>query len=77
MFNHSCSPNVQAWWRGSMLELRCTKPVAAGEQLCFSYIPIDQPSALRREQLRHSWFFKCLCRRCVSAKWDAELAGLR
>lgn len=35
------------------LELRCTKPVAAGEHLCFSYIPIDQPSALRREQLRY------------------------
>jgi len=34
------------------LEIRCTKPVAAGEELCFSYIPIDQPSGLRQAQLR-------------------------
>lgn len=34
------------------LECRCTKPVAVGEELCLSYIPIDQPSKLRRAQLR-------------------------
>ncbi|CAM9175445.1 unnamed protein product [Ectocarpus sp. 12 AP-2014] len=77
MINHSCSPNCQAWWRGSQLEIRCSKPVAAGEELCLSYIPIDQPSTLRRAQLRHSWFFACRCRRCVSRQWDAELVGLR
>ena len=133
MFNHACTPNCQAWWRGSkvrsflslsvspttivllgcylsffasavaryhdgqlndccafgfscprtvnrsysltprpvfvcaaflplarppfahhphQLEIRCTKSVAAGEELCFSYIPIDQPSAVRQAQLR-------------------------
>ncbi|CBJ49061.1 conserved unknown protein [Ectocarpus siliculosus] len=77
MINHSCSPNCQAWWRGSQLEIRCTKPVATGEELCLSYIPIDQPSTVRRAQLRHSWFFACRCRRCVSRQWDAELVGLR
>eukprot|EP00903_Cladosiphon_okamuranus_P012967 g12103.t1 len=77
MFNHGCRPNCQAWWRGSKLEIRCTKPVPAGEELCFSYIPVDQPSAVRRAQLRDNWFFTCLCERCVTGQWDAELAGLR
>ncbi|CAM9092145.1 unnamed protein product [Hapterophycus canaliculatus] len=77
MFNHSCTPNCQVWWRGSKLEIRCTKPVDKGEELCFSYIHIDQPSAVRQAQLRRSWFFTCRCRRCASQEWDTELAGLR
>ncbi|CAM9545159.1 unnamed protein product [Scytosiphon promiscuus] len=77
MFNHSCTPNCQAWWRDSKLEIRCTKFVGEGEELCFSYIHIDEPSAIRQEQLRRSWFFTCCCRRCSSQEWDTELTGLR
>ena len=52
------------------LELRCTKPVAVGEELCFSYIPIDQPSTLRQEQLR--------CAQLVFVPWqhDRSLSGV-
>ncbi|CAM9459570.1 unnamed protein product [Choristocarpus tenellus] len=77
MFNHSCCPNLQAWWKGAKLEIRCSKAVSPGEELCLSYIPLDQSTPSRQAQLRSNWGFICCCLRCYEGRWDAELEGFR
>jgi hypothetical protein len=40
-FNHSCKPNVARFSVGDLLVLRTCKHVAAGEELCISYVGAD------------------------------------
>ncbi|KAH7882983.1 SET domain-containing protein [Phlebopus sp. FC_14] len=63
-FNHSCAPNVRKTRVGRALHFETTRAIAAGEELCISYIDTDSPVQRRRRELEESWFFTCRCRRC-------------
>lgn len=64
--NHSCAPNMKVAFPGNSACLTCTAllPVAAGDELCISYINQDVEVQTRRKQLLE-YGFCCNCPRCV------------
>lgn len=66
-FNHSCEPNV-------LMSCGATKEVsfvshgelAAGTELCISYVDLELSGEERRKLLRHQYGFECNCARCQS-----------
>eukprot|EP00752_Nemacystus_decipiens_P001976 g1899.t1 len=82
LVNHSCEPNAcfssrRAGPGGQVLEyvLRCTADVAAGEEVCVSYLAHCADAVAkqgRRELLQKVWGFSCDCQRCEE---DAKPAG--
>ncbi|EPY37883.1 hypothetical protein AGDE_06050 [Angomonas deanei] len=74
--NHSCSPNAcvvnqrphhhNISTSHDML-LKTTRAIHKGEEVCITYIPLDEGStAASRNELLKSYFFKCRCPRCVA-----------
>lgn len=59
-----CTPNIRKIRRARTLHFETTRQVAAGEELCISYVDTDQLLEQRRRDLRTSWFFTCSCSRC-------------
>jgi SET and MYND domain-containing protein len=64
LLNHSCAPNCVLHYAGTRLEVRTMSAVAAGEELCHSYVDLCSPTPERREKLRAAYGFRCGCRRC-------------
>eukprot|EP00658_Telonema_sp_P-2_P040714 TRINITY_DN29110_c0_g1_i1.p2 TRINITY_DN29110_c0_g1~~TRINITY_DN29110_c0_g1_i1.p2 ORF type:complete len:241 (-),score=45.65 TRINITY_DN29110_c0_g1_i1:129-851(-) len=65
--NHSCDPNVAISHVGDgrALVMRALRPIAQGEELCYSYLAeLYQPRAARHEALQKGYYFECECRRC-------------
>ncbi|KAG1733320.1 hypothetical protein EDB19DRAFT_1911672 [Suillus lakei] len=69
-FNHSCCPNVEKTRVGRTMHFTTSRSVEIGEELCISYIDINQTITQRRQDLEDSWFFKCRCQRCQSEEPD-------
>lgn len=63
--NHSCSPNASQSFDGKTLSLRCTRPIARGEEITIGITQIQRPGPVRRESLRSNYFFECRCERCA------------
>lgn len=78
--NHSCAPNA-VLVNGS--QVYAARPIAAGEQICMSYLPpadllATTETAERRRLLSRTWHFDCQCPRCADPEsadkqWNAEL----
>jgi len=51
---------------GRTMRFTISRPVETGEELCISYIDINQSMAQRKKDLEDSWFFTCRCQRCQS-----------
>ncbi|CAM8967717.1 unnamed protein product [Rhodiola kirilowii] len=68
LFNHSCKPNVHAYFISRTLFVRSTKLVAAGCPLELSYGPQVGQWDLRDRQLRlyYDYSFECQCDGCVN-----------
>ena len=50
-----------------VFEVKATRPIAAGDDVCISYLGLQQlalPCDQRRAMLRRSHGFACACRRC-------------
>ncbi|KAI0050099.1 SET domain-containing protein [Auriscalpium vulgare] len=64
--NHSCSSNASHRWDLDTLtgELRAQRPIAAGEEVSFSYLSTDMPYGARHAYLRDKYFFTCVCAVC-------------
>jgi len=68
--NHSCEPNVTLLKEEGLEErdgrvvARLTRNVAAGEELCNSYVDTSLPVKRRRRELRE-YGFECDCPKCV------------
>ncbi|KAF0690412.1 Aste57867_18144 [Aphanomyces stellatus] len=71
LLNHSCAPNC-IWAHGGdgRMEVRTTRFVPAGDELCFSYIDTHVPRVSRQATLRATKHFDCRCRRCADP-WSA------
>lgn len=78
MLNHSCQPNCIKYFdfcaseeqvRPPRLVIRPMRTIAEGEELVYSYVPLYQSTAVRRDQLQHSYGFTCACSRCE--KWGS------
>jgi len=64
--NHSCNPNmkIEFPWNSANLTAVTLRPVAAGEELCISYIKHEADVSTRRRQLLE-YGFVCSCERCL------------
>ncbi|KAL0213260.1 hypothetical protein RCL1_006886 [Eukaryota sp. TZLM3-RCL] len=68
LFNHSCCPNCSYFTIGEFIFIYTSGSVAAGEELCFPYVLLDDPYSVRRQQLANICLgqgFECKCDRCV------------
>ncbi|CAO3654005.1 unnamed protein product [Cunninghamella echinulata] len=65
-FNHSCQPNVLAFFHGSTLQLRSLYPISPNEPLFISYGPLaaNMPTLKRQQFLLDHYFFTCHCQAC-------------
>ncbi|KAL6980953.1 hypothetical protein U1Q18_022589 [Sarracenia purpurea var. burkii] len=66
LFNHSCQPNIHAYFLSRTLYIRSTEFVAAGCPLEISYGPqVGQwDCKSRQEFLEDNYSFRCCCRGC-------------
>jgi len=65
-FNHSCEPNVLvSCGEAARASFVVGEPIAAGEELCISYVDLALSRGERQELLLHKYGFECRCPRCV------------
>ena len=65
-FNHSCAPNVliSCGDTHEVAFVSSEAPIAAGAELCISYLDVEQSYETRRELLLTKYGFECTCPRC-------------
>ncbi|KAJ4832492.1 hypothetical protein Tsubulata_000040 [Turnera subulata] len=70
LFNHSCKPNIHAYFLSRTLVIRTTEPVAAGHPLELSYgAQVGQWDCKDRLKfLEDKYSFRCQCRGC--SEWN-------
>lgn len=49
---------------GRALEFYAMRNIATGEELCTTYVDVDEPASQRCAELREQWYFNCVCVRC-------------
>ena len=63
--NHSCLANSRPVKRPDLgVEVRATRRILRGEEICFRYVVETQPTRSRRDLIHRKWFFICECVRC-------------
>lgn len=67
--NHSCVPNCAIARKNEVLSLVSLRAIAAGEELCFSYMITHPPfeslfPSVRQQILRKTYGFRCRCDAC-------------
>ena len=71
--NHSCSPNcVVSFSAGAHCEVRCVRPVRAGEELLASYVSPLLSRADRQKLLAAKYNFTCDCEVCTASPQEVE-----
>lgn len=65
LMNHSCTPNCHVVYLSSntAVIVACCD-IAAGEELCIQYVPVEGPVAQRQEELERRYGFRCSCPVC-------------
>ncbi|PFH48810.1 hypothetical protein AMATHDRAFT_64564 [Amanita thiersii Skay4041] len=63
-FNHDCSPNIKKVRVDRALEFYSMRDIEPGEELCTTYIDVNDPVLQRRAELKQEWYFDCACKRC-------------
>jgi hypothetical protein len=74
--NHSCTPNAQIRsqeFADALIDVVATRDIAAGEEICISYIDLGgvghgrrRSTFQRRKELQGRYLFQCECSACVS-----------
>lgn len=70
--NHSCNPNAAWSWDTSTLTLTLTalRPIAPGEEITISYIPLSGDHSMRQQTLREVYGFDCCCEECTLPPYE-------
>ena len=64
-FNHSCDPNALiSVGETHAVSFVAAREIAAGEEVCISYVATDLPHAERQHIFRHKYGFECACPVC-------------
>ena len=65
-FNHACMPNVTIWRDDGSAEFECVAvhDIPAGTELTISYLGTAGGLKERRDHLKESYFFHCMCVQC-------------
>lgn len=64
MLNHSCTPNAIRTYSNETMIVHASKPIPAGSEVVWSYIPPTQIFTERRRALKRRHGFVCRCERC-------------
>lgn len=69
LLNHSCTPNCVLRFnlvpgQDVALQVVAVEPIAAGEELCHSYVDLVLHTSTRRHRLYSTYGFTCTCERC-------------
>jgi tetratricopeptide (TPR) repeat protein len=77
LFNHSCAPNCSWSCIGDHLFVRANRPIAAGEELCLSYMD-SNASYQQRAEAFSNWVrpgvgFQCVCECCTMLRSNPRL----
>ena len=78
-FNHSCRPNIHKERRGRQWTFRSNRDIAAGEELCITYLGGDERDLDvkgRRKRLLDEWGFQCQCPGCEEEAKDESRADI-
>ena len=59
-----CTPNVSKSRVGREYHFHAARDIEPGEELCISYISLDETVGQRQTNLKENWFFDCICARC-------------
>ncbi|RZF33401.1 hypothetical protein LSTR_LSTR015362 [Laodelphax striatellus] len=78
--NHSCEPNAVITFPlgNSTLRLKALKDIAAGEEICTSYIEVcelERSRHSRQKMLRENYFYICHCKKCLSQAGDPDVTS--
>ena len=66
LFSHSCITNTSRTFRDKKLYILASSDIEPGEEITVTYSScFIEDTATRREELRKSYGFKCMCPRCV------------
>ena len=63
-FNHSCLPNVQHKVSEMNVRVVAIKDIKEGEELCTTYILMEDGISKTRDMLLSGWRFNCICPLC-------------
>lgn len=77
-FNHSCCPNMDHHWSAGHYRFTAARDIAAGEELCISYLRIGQllqSQDERQQDLSRTYNFKCRCDACEGKLMDIALSN--
>ena len=80
--NHDCTPTAVLTFRGALAQLRATRALEAGAEVCISYIDLTATAAERRAELQEGYHFTCACHACSAAftrggcPRDRQLGGM-
>jgi len=75
-FNHSCDSNLARFSVGDVTVFVTNRPIAAGDELCISYIEselLSAPQSVRSQSLNRD--FTCECNRCSAETGESFLPG--
>jgi hypothetical protein len=81
--NHSCCPNaLQTFMYGQpgkqpLLLITTCSAVAADDEICISYVDALCPRKIRKEKLKESYYFECVCDRCLDEESEDKLNGFK
>lgn len=78
--NHSCNPNttVAFPYSNSTLSLIASRHIAAGEEICVSYLDVcnlHRSRHSRRIILRNHYLFDCQCEKCTEQEGDPDVTS--
>lgn len=80
-FNHSCRPNAHNSWHEDVSKevIHVIRDVAAGEELCITYLGenLYAPRAARQAQLLERFNFRCGCAACSLEDAEVEASDQR
>lgn len=65
--NHSCMPNVDQSWDHDVgqVQVFASRDIAAGEELCNTYVDLFAPADQRQSVLLDRYRFRCTCPACT------------
>ena len=75
-FNHSCLPNVHQAFNSPNLRIYASRHIKKGEELCITYVPLNKPMSIVRQELLEKYRFLCMCELCVM-KDEARLEKIK
>jgi hypothetical protein len=59
-----CTPNVRKIRVGRAMKFYAMRDIQYGEELCISYVTLEDGVEERRRTLQENWYFHCECNRC-------------